>query len=694
MIFNLFFKVLILLFFFDCLMLHAEEPMEEISVISERIVSNKDSSWSISSLTADELAINPAEHIQQVLNRMPGVNLQRGNGAEYLPSLRSPVLTGAGACGNLVIMEEGVRVRGAGSCNINELFDVHFEQAQQVDIFRSPTNAFHGANAIQGVMDIRLGLTENNKMAIDISDRGFKRFRGQLAYQSDSIEESIHKGALYFTVTDDDAWRATSGLDQQKLSWRHEYLGDAWSLKPGATLVNMNQETAGFIIGKDAFKDKALAKSNPSPEGYRDSKVARFWMHAQTELNPSLQLLLTPYIRHTDMDFLQHFLPGDPLEKNQQKGVGLQTSFYQTLNEQWQLNYGADFELSNFSLIQQQDIPTQGSPFLVETIPVGKHYDYEVDSKSLGFFLQANGDISQYLSLSLGLRAEQIDYNYTNFLSEGRTREDGSSCGFGGCRYNRPASGSDRFSALSPNMSLSFKKDDFRWFAALGENIRAPQTTELYRLQRDQNKANLESVRSHSLNIGFETINDNYQLRVEAYSQKLDNLIIRDVNFFNVDNAKAKHTGLEVFWEQNFDSWQNRLTLNFAKHQYSNNQVLGFDELNNPVDVSGNIIDTAPRWFGRWQLQKQFGDNLLTQFEVEAMGKYYLDPENEHEYEGHTLLNWNMVWNLKGNIDLRIKINNLLDKPYASRADFTGFSGYRYFPGEPRTFVLGVTKYF
>jgi iron complex outermembrane recepter protein len=35
-------------------------------------------------------------HIQQVMARVPGANVARGNGQEYLPALRSPVLTGAG----------------------------------------------------------------------------------------------------------------------------------------------------------------------------------------------------------------------------------------------------------------------------------------------------------------------------------------------------------------------------------------------------------------------------------------------------------------------------------------------------------------------------------------------------------------------------------------------------------------------
>lgn len=41
-----------------------------------------------------------AQHSNQVFNRIAGAWVSRGNGQESLISLRSPVLTGAGSCGD------------------------------------------------------------------------------------------------------------------------------------------------------------------------------------------------------------------------------------------------------------------------------------------------------------------------------------------------------------------------------------------------------------------------------------------------------------------------------------------------------------------------------------------------------------------------------------------------------------------
>jgi len=662
----------------------ANELPEETTVISERVPDTSDTPWSIYSLDSNDLSFSPPEHIQQVLNTTPGMNIQRGNGMEYLPALRSPVLTGAGACGNLLVMEQGIRLRGAGVCNVNELFDAHYEQATSIEILRGTSSAFHGANSLLGVVDVRLDPSDEKSFSVDLGQRGFHRARFQHGYST-----STQQGTVYATFTDDSGWRDESGVEQQKLSWRHEAEIGSWQLEPGLTAINLNQETAGFITGENAYRDRALIKTNPTPEAYRDSKAGRLWVHAKRNFGRGSEVLVTPYFRHTDMAFLQHFLPGDPLENNRQTGLGLQSSVYQMLNSNWRLSYGADIEYSEAFLKQSQDAPTVGSAFLVATIPEGQHYNYDTEIYSAATFIQATGALTESLQLSTGLRAETIRYDYTNNLPTGRTRDDGSECGFGGCRYSRPESGVDTFQQLSPNIAIAYETQLGVLSASMGQNFRPPQTSELYRLQRQQNKADLDNVETNYFNVAFERKTEDFEFRLDAYYQDIDNLIIRDVDFFNVDNAKAESTGIELTWTQNFGSLRSSLVLNWADHQYGNNQIIGRNENGDAIDVSGNNVDTAPSLFGQWQLAWQATKHIETQVTVEYSDDYYLEPLNEHRYDGHTLFHWSAAWAVHSSARLRLKVNNVFDTRYASRADYTGFSGYRYFPGEPRTVFIG-----
>ena len=73
----------------------------------------------ISRLGAEAIAAIGHQHIHELMTRVPGVWLSRGSGQEHLTAIRSPVLTGAGACGDFLFLEDGIPVRPSGFCNVN-----------------------------------------------------------------------------------------------------------------------------------------------------------------------------------------------------------------------------------------------------------------------------------------------------------------------------------------------------------------------------------------------------------------------------------------------------------------------------------------------------------------------------------------------------------------------------------------------
>ena len=72
------------------------------------------------------------------------------------------------------------------------------------------------------------------------------------------------------------------------------------------------------------------------------------------------------------------------------------------------------------------------------------------------------------------------------------------------------------------------------------------------------------------------------------------------------------------------------------------------------------------------------------------LGSYYQDPENNHEYPGHDLLNLRLFAQGLLGWDWGLRIMNVADEKYAERADFA-FGEDRYFVGEPRRAFLSVT---
>ena len=109
--------------------------------------------------------------------------------------------------------------------------------------------------------------------------------------------------------------------------------------------------------------------------------------------------------------------------------------------------------------------------------------------------------------------------------------------------------------------------------------------------------------------------------------------------------------------------------------------------------VKGNEIDTAPKNLANTRLRWLPTANTSLELEWLHMGDYYLDPANEHKYEGHDLWQLRGALQLNSHINLFARIENLTDEKYASRADYA-FGSYRFFGGQPRAVHFGVSANF
>lgn len=634
-----------------------------------------------------ELSFVKSSHFNELALRVAGVNFSRNNGQEYLASIRSPIFTGGGACGAFLMAQDGIALRSAGFCNVNELFEAFTEQAQRIEITRGPGSALYGSNALHGMINVITPPANTDEGRFSIEGGADDNIRFNF---SQGITGPKNGFSAMAVITHDGGYRDKSGFDQQKINLRHDYRGPVWTISSSLSLTNLDQETAGYITGLDAYKDPKIAQSNPNPEAFRKAKSLRYWSRFSSDIAAAVRWQFTPYARVLDMKFLMHFLPGQPLEENSQTSFGFQNGFYFNEGSALEIIAGMDAEYTQGSLKQTQEKPTEGSLFLRKTIPSGKQYDYDVTSLMAAAFLQGDWAITPKWHLLGGARLAYMSYDYTNNMLSGRTDENGVACGFGGCRYSRPESGKNDFTSFSPKISLLYKyHHNHTIYLTVSHSFRAPQATELYRLQRGQTTANLGKVTLKNIELGFRGQQDWLRYNVSFYAMKKDNYIFRDGSYFNVDNGKSDHIGADIMVKVAVsDSLSLRLNGSLVRHRYI------FDYISNGINLNGNDIDTAPRQFGSMQMAWRPTDKVKTELEWVHMGPYYLDPENQHKYGGHDYLNLRATWQVNDRAGLSVRIMNLTNKKYAERADYTSFTNARYFPGKPRSVYVGINTIF
>lgn len=617
------------------------------------------------------------DHIQQLLNQTSGVNLHRNSGQEMLIALRSPVLTGAGACGSFLTLENGIALRPNGFCNVNELFESHYELAESIEVVKGPTSAFYGSSGLHGAINIL------NPASLERSPF-VKAAIGEWNYQQLSFLANTDNLALSSSLSYSDGFRDDSGFDQQKVSLTHRFQSNTVEINTFATATNLNQETAGYLVGLNNYKDEALSRTNANPEAYRDASSLRI----SQEYRFDSGLIIRPYARYSEMEFLQHFVPGKPIETNQHQSFGLQSQYRYQVSPQTILDVGMDAELADIELVEEQFSPTVGSNFLIATIPQGKHYDYQVDTRTLAAFASMQHQLTDTWIFNAGLRIENIDFDYNNRMNSGRIDENGNTCGFGGCRFNRPESRTDDFTVASPKLGIVYTGTGNNAYLNLSHGYRAPQATELYRLQRAQQVSDLDPEQIIAVDGGYSTMINSVELKLEAYFYQKSDVILRDSDFFYISGGETDHKGIELsFSTPIIESLTLKGNASYSKHTYENNPNLSSQ------DIIGNEIVSAPNFLANLSAEYQL-ENWNMHLRGQYVDDYYLNAENTSTYEGHALIHARAEYKYSDHLSFALNVDNLFNKRYAERANYTSFTNERYFPGKPRNVKVAVKYQF
>ena len=649
----------------------AQERLEPVNVWGDRAETDP---GSLAVLDNAEIADTLADHPAEILNKLPGVNIQMNSGQEHLIAIRSPVLTGGAGQGSFLIMENGVPVRSPAFGNVNSLFEPHHEVASAIEVVRGPGSAKYGSNAVHGLVNVILpDVGAGSETVASYGTLG--RWRSDV-----TLDQGEHWLAAV-SIQKDTGWRDNTGMDQQKLTVVGDWALGGWDTTGWLTASNLNQETAGFIQGADAYKDEDIAKSNPNPEAYRDAWSARAGARLSRELGGGT-LTLTPYAHTQAMIFAQHFLPNGGVEKNGSTGGGVMARFQREVSEAVTWRVGADVDVASGWLKEIQPEPFGFFPGDAR-FPQGKHYDYTVDTLTGALWGELDYALTDDMRLLAGLRAETHEYDYSTDVAPGING-----------RFNVPADRTDNFDLLTPKLGFIWSVADATdLYANYARGERAPQASDLYRLQSLQVAGEVEEETLDSFEIGARgsALDGRLVYDVAAYWMEKENFFFRDSDGLNVPNGSTEHPGVEA-------SAALELTTAFSVSGSASwsDQTYTFDRITSSGTETirdGNEIDTAPEWLANVSLDWQATDAIKLSLNVDHVGEYFVAPANTTVYPGHTVLGARGAWVFAEGTEVFLIVRNLTDERYADRADLA-FGNDRYFPGEPINATLGMRKKF
>ena len=619
-------------------------------------------------LEAEALDRVGAHHVSEALNRLPGVNINRGNGAEHLTAIRSPVFTGGQGAGSFLYLEDGVPLRAAGFANINGLFEGADGLADRIEVVRGPGSAAYGSNALHGLVNIITPDPLDAERSVRLEAGSYGRAAARLNLAG---ETGFGAGWLGVNLRHEDGWREDASLDRRVLQARLDgQMGQTdWSLRLSG--VDLEQETATYVGGFEAYKDEAASRRNADPEAFRNAYALRAALHLNHPITGTLSAQAALFARSNDMQFRMHFLPSEALETSGHDSLGFQSALVWTLDDSV-IRVGLDTDFTEGALREFQTRPTVG-PFVQ-----GLHYDYTVQSRTVAGFAMGEHQLTSRLRLDAGLRWENTRYAYSNRAPEGQVG-----------RYLRLPDRDDSFDTLAPHAGWVLDvTDSLSLFGRVARGVRAPQTAELYRLQPGQSVEGIEPETLDSAETGLRLdLGGAAQIELTGYVMRKENVILRDSDGLTVTGAKTRHQGVELEggWSIT-DTLMLSGAVSWAVHEYDFNggAGAGSERIQN-----GARIDTAPEWLSSLRLLWRPVETVQVETEWAHVGEYFADAGNTAVYDGHDLFHMRLSKDIQDQIRISLSVRNLLDERYAERADFA-FGRYRYFPGEGRTISVSA----
>lgn len=637
---------------------------------------NPEGAGAVSILDADAIAAIAADHPAEVLNTLPGVNIHTNSGQEHLIAIRSPVLTGGAGQGSFLILENGVPTRSPAFGNVNSLLEPHHETAEAIEVVRGPGSAKYGSNAVHGMINVILTDPSGEPLRqANASYGSLGRYKGDLIYDQGYL------GRASLSVQKDTGWRDNTGLFQLKGSGLAETVYAGWNVTAWASASYLEQETADFIQGPDAYEDRDIARGNDDPLAYRDAWSARGALKLEREVANGT-LTLTPFARTQQMDFRQHFLPNRGFEKNGHTGLGVMSRYEREVSDTLTWRIGADVDLATGYLRETQPTPFGFFPG-DSRFPVGIHYDYTVDTLVGALWGEADWAISDKLTVLAGLRGEAHAYDYTT----------DAPVGING-RFNVPADRTDNFDFVTPKLGVVYEASDaISLYANYARGSRAPQASDLYRLQSQQGVAEAEVETLDSFEIGARgsLANGDLVFDIAAYTADKDNFFFRDSDGLNVTDGSTRHQGIELaaLWQIS-DQFVFNGNVSWSDQIYTFDRVVGNGS---EVILDGNEIDTAPEWLANTSFTWLPNDEFSFEISTSYVGEYFTNPANTQDYPGHLIGNLRANYAVSEALETFLIVRNITDEKYADRADFA-FGNERYFPGEPLNLTVGIRKTF
>jgi len=644
----------------------------------------------ISSRTIQE---TKAITVDQLLNKVSGVNMVNLGNEQHQMSIRQPMTTKS----LFLYLEDGIPIRTTGLFNHNALLEMNMAATKTIEVIKGPSSSLYGSEAIGGVVNfISNGPTSTPviKISSQLNNLGYKRadlsasgMSGKWGYSLAGYYASRKHGFVEFT--DFHKAIATARIDY--------HFSDKTSLVNSITAMDYYSDMPGGI-DSNMFVNRSF--TNPHTFTYRKVHSLRVRSSLIHDWNDKSKTSFTMLFRQNAIGQNPSYRVKDDYRRQGNGFSGDKTLAHGEVNTSNFNSYAViaqhrqtfDWKKASLTVGASTDLSPSGyratyirihKDTLVNKYNGYKKTDsvltnYNTALNNYAAFINGEVNLSTKLRLTASVRYDRFIYKFDNQLSPSS--------------FTGAPDTTSNFHRVSPKVGFTYNINNcVGFYANYSEGFVPPQVSELY---TGVKVPNLGPATFRNLEMGgwIQLVKNKVSADASIYSLQGKNEIISvkldDGSFANENAGSTSHRGIEFGVTANLNSQLNfRVSGAYSRHKYTS-----FIEKGN--DYSGNDMTNAPRWI--YNAETWYRPTFLRGFRIGAewqhVGEYFANQQNTASYAGYDVLNLRTACELKG-FEIWLNFNNVTNN-YYSFITTKSNSGYSYQLADPINVNVGIAYNF
>ncbi len=635
---------------------------------------------SITRIDEDAIQARSAQHIEDVLNMAPNVNMSNGGSRAHYFQIRgmgersqfkSPLNPSVG-----LIIDDMDFSRSGGSAT---LFDI-----DHIEILRGPQGTRFGANALAGVINLQSKEPTND---LDI------HFESTLAkYDTRSIGLAVGGplidntllGRIALHSNKSDGYIKNKYLHRDNTNNRDETTirtSLKWLASDNLT-VSLKYLHLNIDNRYDAFTFDNSRNTLSDEPGTDAQKTNAFSLRTDWDISTAIRLESIATHSKSDLEysydedwsyngqFDASLFPYSSFDEYKRDRDNNSIEFRLLSNKEGRIfNNSTDWLVGVYHAQQDEDLE-RNYTYLSSV------FTSSYDTKNTALFGQLDTGLSDKLTMITGLRIEYWNADYKD--SENLNIDSDETLYGGKLGFNYQVNNDQM---LYTSLSRGYKAGGVNTDGTLPTNARDFDTEYLWNLEAGIKSLWLDGALKTNLSVFYAKRKDQ-QVKSSLLTVRPD-LSTEFVDYLS-NAAKGKNIGLEaeVDWLVNSD-W--RLFANVGLLRAT------FDEFDNPkpgsLDVNGRRQAHAPNYQFAAGTEVYIGQNWTARANIEGKDEFYFSNRHNAKSNSYALVNASIEYAIKS---WRINLwgRNLFDKEYAVR----GFGSFGNNPGNGYTTETYVQK--